>query len=78
MQIGDVVRRKCGGGPPMVVVAIKEDTATCRWPHPGGLEPLKAKFPMAALEPAPPRTDVGRAWSDALRATEDLFRGDWC
>ena len=78
MQVGDVVRMKCGGGPPMVVVALKEDTATCRWPHPEGLKPLKASFPVAALDPAAPRVDVGRAWADALKATEDLFRADRC
>jgi uncharacterized protein YodC (DUF2158 family) len=75
MQVGDVVRMKCGGDP-MVVVSVTEDSATCRWPHPKGLAPLEETFPVAALEPAPPKTDVGRAWLDALRATEDLLRGE--
>jgi hypothetical protein len=60
----------------MVVVAIKDEIATCRWPHPDGLKPLKAKLPIAALDPASPQSDVGRAWSEALKATEDLFCGE--
>ena len=76
MEIGDVVRMKCGGGDPMVVVAVKDEMATCRWPHPRGLEPLKAKLPVAALEPSSAKTEVCRAWQEALKATEDLLRGE--
>ncbi len=75
MQVGDVVRMKCGGDP-MVVVEITGETATCRWPHPKGREPLADDFPVAALEPVPPKTDVAEAWSAALKATEDFLRGD--
>jgi uncharacterized protein YodC (DUF2158 family) len=76
MEIGDVVRMKCGGGDPMVVVAVKDGTATCRWPHPSGLEPLKAKLPVAALELTSPKMDVCGAWEEALKATGELFRGE--
>ena len=74
MQVGDVVRLKCGGDP-MVVVAVEDDTAKCRWRHPEGLEPLKGEFPVAALEPAPPKPDIVGAWLGALRATEDALFG---